>query len=65
MTENKTITVTDDVWRCMTALEEVAGGMEEGDERAKAEAALSYLSALFKGETLPNIWCPGGGFLIR
>ena len=65
MTENKTITVTEDAWKCMTALEEVIITMEEGDQKEKAKLALSYLSALFKGETLPSIYCPAGSFIIR
>ena len=65
MTETRTITVTEDVWKCMKALEAVVETTKEGDQKEKAKAALNYLSSLFKGETLPNIWCPAGSFIIR
>ena len=65
MTDNKTVTVTEDVGKSMKALEEAIETMQEGDDKEKAKAVLNYLSALFKGDTLPNIFCPGGGFLIR
>lgn len=64
MEKEKSIVITDVAWKCLKALEEAIASMPEGDQKERAKAALNYLLALFKEETLPSISCPGGGLVI-
>ena len=65
MAKEKSIVIKEDAWKCLRALEDAADSMAEGDHKKKAKAALSYLTALFKEETLPKIFCPAGMLIIR
>jgi len=65
MTKAKEVVITEDAWKCMRALEESVSSLPDGDQKEKAGAALSYLSALFRGETLPAIHCPVGKLIIK
>ena len=64
MGNDKTVIVTEDVWKCIKALEESVLVIPDGDQKEKANAAVEYLTALFKGEPLPLIMCPRGRLII-
>jgi hypothetical protein len=67
MAKSKTIRVTPNVKKCLEELSGVVKSMAAGEKKKRAEAAISYLSATFKGKPQPGKGraCPGGKLIIR
>ena len=50
MAKSKTIRVTPNVQKCLEELKKAVKVMPAGDQKARAEGAIKYLSLTFKGE---------------
>ena len=67
MAKSKTIRVTPNVQKCLEELSSAIKSLPGGKKKERAEGAISYLSATFKGKPQPGKgrMCPGGKLLIR
>ncbi len=67
MAKSKTIRVTPNVQKCLEELKAAVKTLRAGEQKKKAEGALTYLSQTFKGKPQPlkGRSCPGGRLFIR
>jgi len=67
MAKSKTIRVTPNVQKCLEELSAAIKSLPAGENKKRAEGAVSYLSRTFKGkpQTGKGRTCPGGTFFIR
>ena len=67
MAKSKTIRVTPNVQKCLEELKTAVKTLRAGDQKKRAEGAISYLSSTFKGQPQPGKgrMCPGGRIFIR
>jgi len=67
MAKSKTIRVTPNVQKCLEELKAAVKTLRAGDQKKRAEGAISYLSATFKGKPQPGKGrtCPAGSLIIR
>ena len=66
MAKSKTIRVTPNVQASLDELKAAVKSLPAGEKKERAEGAISYLSATFKGKPQPGKGrsCPGGKLLI-
>ena len=67
MAKSKTIRVTPNVQKSLEELSAAIKSLPAGEKKERAEGAVSYLSATFKGKPQPGKGrtCPGGKLFIR
>ena len=67
MAKSKTIRVTPNVQKCLEELKAAVKTLRAGDQKKRAEGAISYLSSTFKGKPQPGKGrtCPAGTLFIR